>query len=266
MSIQGGIVTTRRISRHLVLSVALALSLLASASRALAQDASNDADDDWVVVDRTTTSRPTLQDKTPAAAGDQTAALQTPNGALPGTFLACGERARRAQEPYQSIVATLNQMWGTHAKVYESVTPMSPHASTGNCIFYNTEFQEMLTSRWMGITDDDQLRPILYAIYAHELGHIIHGDLTARRANVPLQQKELEADRFAGYTLWRLNVKRFDAADTEHYYQAVGDDYVGGQGSHGTGAQRVTAFQEGWDLARTGAREDSDQRPVGGLD
>ena len=70
----------------------------------------------------------------------------------------------------------------------------------------------------------------------------------------------------AGYTLWRLNVKRFDAADTEHYYQAVGDDYVGAQDSHGTGTQRTTAFQEGWDLARTGAREDSGQRPAGGLD
>ena len=89
---------------------------------------------------------------------------------------------------------------------------------------------------------------------------------SARRANVPLEQKELEADRFAGYTLWRLNVKRFDAADTERYYQAVGDDYVGAQDSHGTGAQRTTAFQEGWDLARTGAREDSAQRPAGGLD
>jgi hypothetical protein len=259
MSIQGGIVTKGRISRHLVLFGALALAFTATVTRVRAED----ADDDWVVVDRTTTARPALQDKA-AAAVDGTP--QTPGGALPGTFMACGERARSAQEPYQSIVATLNQMWGTHAKVYESVTPMSPHASTGNCIFYNTEFQEMLTSRWMGITDDDQLRPILYAIYAHELGHIIHGDLTARRADVPLEQKELEADRFAGYTLWRLNVKRFDAADTEHYYQAVGDDYVGGQNSHGTGAQRVTAFQQGWDLARTGAREDSDQRPAGGLD
>jgi hypothetical protein len=188
-----------------------------------------------------------------------------PDGA-PAAFKACGETARPAQEPYKSIVAQLNQMWGTHAKVYESVTPMSPHASTGGCIFYNSEFQQMLTSRWMGISDDDQLRPMLYAINAHELGHIIHGDLTAARANIPLKQKELEADRFAGYTLQRLGVKRFDAADTEHYYQAVGDDYVGAQNSHGTGAQRTTAFQEGWDLARTGAREDSTDRPAGGLD
>lgn len=221
------------------------------------------ADDDWEVVERTTTTRQTRERK-PSGSG-QVASAQPQNGAPAGTFVACGEPARPAQEPYKSIVATLNQMWGTHAKVYESVTPMSPHASTGGCIFYNSEFQQMLTSRWMGITDDDQLRPILYAINAHELGHIIHGDLSEKRANVPLEQKELEADRFAGYTLWRLNVKRFDAADTEHYYQAVGDDFVGAHGSHGTGSQRTTAFQEGWDLARTGAREDSAQRPAGGL-
>jgi hypothetical protein len=239
---------------------------VAVASAALAQ---NDADDDWVVVDRTTTTRQTPQDRAAAAAASAEKDLATPQtakGAPPGVFIACGEPARPAQEPYKSIVAQLNQMWSTHAKVYESVTPMSPHASTGGCIFYNTEFQDMLTSRWMGITDDDQLRPILYAIYAHELGHIIHGDLSPRRANVPLEQKELEADRFAGYTLWRLNVKRFDAADTERYYQAVGDDYVGAHDSHGSGKQRTTAFQEGWDLARTGAREDSGQRPAGGLD
>ncbi len=243
----------------------MALAVTA-ASTALAQDG---ADDDWVVVDRTTTTRQTPQDRAAAAAASaekDLATPQTPRGAPPGVFIACGEPARPAQEPYKSIVAQLNQMWGTHAKVYESVTPMSPHASTGGCIFYNTEFQDMLTSRWMGITDDDQLHPILYAIYAHELGHIIHGDLSPRRANVPLEQKELEADRFAGYTLWRLNVKRFDAADTERYYQAVGDDYVGAHDSHGSGQQRTTAFQEGWDLARTGAREDSASRPAGGLD
>jgi hypothetical protein len=243
----------------------IALALAVGASHARAQD----ADDDWEVFDHTLTTRQTPQDKAAAAAANQEkqfSSPQTSRGAPPGIFIACGEPARVAQEPYKSIVATLNQMWGTHAKVYESVTPMSPHASTGGCIFYNTEFQEMLTSRWMGITDDDQLRPILYAIYAHELGHIIHGDLSAKRANVSLQTKELEADRFAGYTLWRLNVKRFDAADTEYYYQAVGDDYVGAHDSHGSGAQRTTAFQEGWDLARTGGREDSAQRPAGGLD
>ena len=250
--------TERHILRLAVVWTAVALTLLVGAAFACAQG----ADDDWEVVEHTTTTRQTK----PLAARTGHAASASPQNALPpGTFIACGEAARPAQEPYKSIVAQLNQMWGTHAKVYESLNAMSPHASHGGCIFYNSEFQQQLTGNWMGITDEDQLKPILYAINAHELGHIIHGDLDPKRANVPLEQKELEADRFAGYTLWRLNVKRFDAADTEHYYQAVGDDYVGAQDSHGTGAQRTTAFQEGWDLARTGGREDSAQRPAGGL-
>jgi hypothetical protein len=247
-------VTQRKIFILLVGCSALVMLLTIGVRRALAQSAY----DDWEVVDRTTTTRDASRS---ATAGNQLASAQIPGGA----FTACGEPARPAQEPYKSIVAQLNQMWGTHAKVYESVNPMSPHASTGGCIFYNHEFQQMLTSRWMGIADDDQLRPMLYAISAHELGHIKHGDLTAKRAGVPLQTKELEADRFAGYTLERLGVKRFDAADTERYYQAVGDDYVGAHDSHGTGAQRITAFQEGWDLARIGGREDT-LRPVGGLE
>ena len=247
--------TQRKIFILLVGCSALIMLLTISISRALAQS----ADDDWEVVDRTTTTRNVSQS---ATGRSQLASARLPGAA----FTACGEPARPAQEPYKSIVAQLNQLWGAHAKVYESVTPMSPHASTGGCIFYNSEFQQMLTSRWMGITDDEQLRPMLYAISAHELGHIMHGDLTAKRAGVPLQTKELEADRFAGYTLQRLGIKRFDAADTEHYYQAVGDDYVGAQSNHGTGAQRTGAFQEGWDLARTGAREDANQRPAGGLD
>ena len=223
-------------------------------------------DDDWEVVEQPATTQKT---KAAIASTEHRSPIASAAPQISGAgkvFLACGEPARPAQEPYKSIVASLNQMWGAHAKVYESVAPMSQHASPGGCIFYNSEFLQMLTSQWMGIADDDQLRPMLYAINAHELGHIVHGDLTAARSGVPLETKELEADRFAGYTLWRLNVKRFDATDTEHYYQAVGDDFTGGGVSHGTGAQRTTAFQEGWDLARTGAREDSAQRPAGGLD
>ena len=252
--------TKRDILRLLVGCATLALAFMIGAA-AHAQG----ADDDWEQVGDTITTRaaPTAHN---SSSPQQLALTHTSTGALAGVFKACGELARPPHEPYKSIVAQLNQMWGSHAKVYESVVPMSPHASKGGCIFYNSQFQEMLTSRWMGITDDDQLRPMLYAIYAHELGHIIHGDLEPKRAAIPLQTKELEADRFAGYTLWRLNVKRFDAQDTERYYQAVGDDYVGAHDNHGTGVQRTSAFQEGWDLARTGAREDGGDRPAGGLD
>ena len=230
--------------------MALALAVAISGARA------EGADDDWEVVEHTTTTRPDTSDRASAGTstrGNQAASAQVPNGAPAGTFIACGEPARPAQEPYKSIVATLNQMWGTHAKVYESVTPMSPHASTGGCIFYNTEFQQMLTSRWMGITDDDQLRPMLYAINAHELGHIIHGDLDARRAGVPLETKELEADRFAGYTLKKLDVP---ATGLAPYWSMTGDEFGMGA-SHGTSVQRVAAFKEGWHEAEWNRAENS---------
>lgn len=216
--------------------------------------------DEWEVVEDHKTGDTQAPAKAPSAPTDASQAAPQQE------FTACGERARPAQEPYTSIVATLDHMWGSDAKIYESVEPASPHARDGGCIFYNREFLQELTKRWMGIDDPDQLQPMLYAINAHELGHIVHGDLSAARAGVPPETKELQADRFAGYTLWRLNVKRFDAADTERYYQAVGDDFVGAQGSHGTGKQRTSAFQDGWDLARIGLPEDSNQRPAGGLD
>jgi hypothetical protein len=248
------------------IAIAFAAALMISAI-GVDRASADGPDDDWEVVEQPAPSQTANQAAIASTEHRSPIASIAPqNGAQGKIFLACGEPARPAQEPYKSIVASLNQMWGSHAKVYESIAPMSPHASPGGCIFYNTEFLQMLTSRWMGITDDDELRPMLYAINAHELGHLVHGDLTVARAGVPLETKELEADRFAGYTLWRLNVKRFDAEDTERYYQAVGDDFVGAGVSHGTGQQRTTAFQEGWDLARTGAREDSGGRPVGGLD
>lgn len=219
--------------------------------------------DDWEMIeDQKNDSQPK-----PASAGASSAAPQEEASAAGDkVFLACGERVRAAQEPYLSILATLNHLWHSDARIYESVTPSSPHARTGGCIYYNREYLQMLTRRWMGIDDPEQLEPMLYAINAHELAHIVHGDLSGPRAtDVPIETKELEADRFAGYTLWRLNIQRFDAAETEHYYQAIGDDFIGVHGSHGTAKQRTTAFQDGWDQARIGLPENSN-RPAGGLD
>ena len=244
-----------------IVAILIAFTFMGGVARAAGPD------DDWEMVQPDAPAAQPAQQSVNHAVPNNLSPKPPPAAAAPRPeFVVCGEPARAAQEPYISIVATLNRMWGAHASVYESVTRMSPHASPGGCIFYNRDFLQMLTSTWMGITDVDQLTPILFAINAHELGHIMHGDLTPARAEVPLETKELEADRFAGYTLWRLNVKRFDAAETESYYQAVGDDFVGAHSSHGTGKQRTTAFQQGWDLARTGAREDANQRPAGGLD
>ena len=184
--------------RHFVGCVAIALALATCASNARAQGAQG-ADDDWVEVDHTTTTRQTLQDRAAATAASrdkQLASAQPLSGAPAGTFMACGEPARTAQEPHKSIIAALNQMWGTHARVYESVTPMSPHASTGGCIFYNSEFQEMLTSRWMGITDEDQMRPMLYAAESTRMNFFCrHQPLPADRRQLPDRQLAISRHR-----------------------------------------------------------------------
>ena len=228
--------------------------------------------DDWEVIeDQKSDAAPAAQAQSPDSAGAQQA--QAP-GAQPAQDaaqkgVACGEKVRPANEQYSTIVATLDQMWSSDAQIYESVSPSGPHSrggTKGGCIFYNSQQLDSFTANWMGIKDPDALEEMLYAINAHELGHIVHGDMTAARADVPLQTKELEADRFAGYTLWRLHMKRFDAAEAEQYYRAVGDDYVGAHGSHGTAKQRTQAFQDGWDLARTGHAEDTNEQPAGGLD
>lgn len=239
----------------------LALALVVAVAPALSHAAG--PNDDWEIIeDQRSDSQPP---PAKAAPGQQAAPGEQAQAAGNSEFLACGERARPAQEPYTSIMATLNHLWNSDAKIYESVERTGPHARTGGCIFYNREYLQALTSRWMGIQDQDQLEPMLYAINAHELAHIVHRDLDGPRTEVATETKELEADRFAGYTLWRLNVQRFDAAETEHYYQAIGDDFVGVQRSHGTARQRTGAFQDGWDSARIGAPEES-TRPAGGLD
>lgn len=248
------------------LGLALILALAPAISRAAGPN------DDWEMIEdqksdsHAQPANAASPESAPGSPDRQGAAGDHAQAAGEKVFLACGERARAAQEPYLSIVATLNHMWNSDAKIYESVEPTSPHARTGGCIFYNRDYLQSLTRHWMGIDDPDQLEPMLYAINAHELAHVVHGDLGGARAtDVSGETKELEADRFAGYTLRRLNMKRFDAADTEHYYQAIGDDFLGVHASHGTAKQRTTAFQEGWDQARMGLPEDSN-RPVGGLD
>src|SRR5580700_2295160 len=128
--------TKRMILRLLVGCATLALAFMIGAA-AHAQS----PDDDWQEVDHTVTTRGTPQG--PATPGQQLALTRTSVGSTAAVFKACGELARPAQEPYKSIIGQLNQMWGTHAKVYESIVPMSPHASKGGCIFYNREFQEM---------------------------------------------------------------------------------------------------------------------------
>ena len=212
-------------------------------------------DDDWHVVEQHSTT------PAPADAGAATAPAAKAAG---GTNVACGEAARPAGEPYKSIVTQLNDMWGTNFQVYQSLTPGSPHARDGGCIFYNQQFLNALLQQWMRIDDPDTVKPMLYAIFAHEIGHLAHGDFDPSSENVPIKNKELAADQFAGYSMERLGIRRLDSVEVTRYYQLTGDDFVGAASGHGNGEERTTAFQDGWHRAEIGLPEEGTQ-PAGGL-
>ena len=214
------------------------------------------AQDDWQVIERHTTSQ------APAAAG--AGAPRPPSSAGDGQIQACGETARPAGEPYKTMVAQLNDMWGTNFKVYESLSAGSPHARDGGCIFYNQKFLDSLFQQWMHIEDPDAVKPMLYAIFAHEIGHLAHSDFDPASANVPVKNKELSADQFAGYSLERMGIRRLDSVEVTRYYQLTGDDFVGHASGHGNGDERTTAFEDGWHRAEVGLPEQGTQ-PAGGL-
>ena len=227
------------------IAIVISLALASNARIALAQD-------DWHVVERHSSQPATAPGAAPRSAQSD------------GSFAPCGEPARPATEPYKSIVAQLNDMWGTNFPVYESLKPASPHAHDGGCIFYNQEYLTGLLQQWMNISDQDAVRPMLYAIFAHELGHLAHGDFDSGEDNVPLKNKELAADQFAGFSLERVGMRRLDPTEVTQYYQLTGDDFVGRASGHGIGSERTAAFQDGWHRAEIGLPEQS-TRPPGGL-
>lgn len=210
------------------------------------------AEDDWQVIERHTTNAPADTSAVPAAKAAGTA------------LVACGEAVRPAGEPYTTIVAQLNDMWGTNFPVYESLKAGSPHVRNGGCVFYNQQFLDSLFQRWMQIDDPDTVRPMLYAIFAHEIGHLAHSDFDPGNASVPSRNKELAADQFAGYSLERMGIRRLDPVEVTRYYQLTGDDFVGAASGHGSGDERSTAFQNGWHRAEIGLSEQG-ARPAGGL-
>ena len=213
------------------------------------------AQDDWQVIERHTKTAPAED-----GAADPAPAVKA--GA--GEVQACGETARPASEYYKSIVAQLNDMWGTNFHVYESLASGSPHARNGGCIFYNQKFLDGMFQQWMRIDDPDSVKPMLYAIFAHEIGHLAHGDFDPASVNVPLKNKELSADQFAGYSLQRMGIRRLDSVEVTRYYQLTGDDFVGHVSGHGNGEERTTAFEDGWHRAQVGLSEQGTQ-PAGGL-
>jgi len=248
-------------SRSLAIRLGLTAALLAvvAAGFAVTAKAGADSDGDWQIVT-------SLQEQ-PQAAAPAPAARPAPSGptgnvpaaSVPakagvGPAIACGEQAVSASDQVKAVVAEINRVWHSDVKVYQSVQPSGPHARPGGCIFYHPGVMAGLLNGWMNIKEAREEKPMVYAIFAHEIGHEVHGDFDSSRANLSSEERELEADRFAGYTMSFL---RIQADDLTTYYRLVGDDFMGGQASHGTGDQRATAFEYGWKLAEAGSSEQS---------
>jgi hypothetical protein len=256
---------SRRAFARLAIAALLFGCAALGARPALAQD-----DDDWSVVSHQAESHQVHESRPaqtqPAAPRALPPELQP---AADSPRMICGEMARPAAEPYKSIVTDVEREWGADAPVYESVRADPPHASRGGCIFYNPAFME---SFLRGETDEHgepDKTSMIYAIMAHELGHIEHHDF--ERTRVSSVEKELDADRFAGYTLSRLGISR---ANITAYYSMGGDEFSGVH-DHGFSNQRIAAFDTGWkraewnqpeegpatagSVARSAASEDSDE-------
>jgi hypothetical protein len=243
---------TLKLKVTVVLGAALAIAAIAMTSvHAL-------ADDYWEAVPSSSSvtapaPMPAPAATRPARSHRGVASPAQPLADAANVMMACGEKAVPASAKIQGIVAQINGAWGSNVQVYQSIAPEGPHAMAGGCIFYNPAALAMLIGQRLNLTDPAVFTPMLYAIFAHEVGHEDHRDFDQSRAPVPNQIKELEADRFAGYTLEKLNVP---ATGLAPYWSMTGDEFGRGD-SHGTSAQRVGAFKEGWHEAEWNRAEDS---------
>lgn len=226
-------------------AVAAALAaIVATGSAAIAY-----AQDDWEVINR-------------SGSEEHSVAATPAPGSTRGTdgkaTSVCGEMAVPPAPAVQTIVGRINELWGTDFSVYQTVALEQPHAAAGGCIFYNMTAMGMLMAMRLDVNDPEVIAPMLWAIFAHEAGHEYHRDSDSSRAGVPNDIKELEADRFAGFTLEKLKIR---ATDLTPYWTMTGDEYGagggGGPGKHGSSAQRVAAFKQGWHLAEWNRQEDS---------
>jgi hypothetical protein len=220
------------------------------ASIAIASATIARAQDDWEAVGHQTTEEPSASTQQPGSAEQATAPVV---GTRAKTFYACGEKGAAASDDMQSMVTRIDTLWNTDVRIYQSIEPETPHASAGGCVFYNKPFLKALLTNRLDMEDPNAVGPMLWAIFAHEVGHEMHHDFDPSRANVSSEVKELEADRFAGYTLEKLNIP---ATNITPYYSLAGDEF-GGQVKHGSSEQRVAAFKEGWHLAEWNRPEGS---------
>jgi hypothetical protein len=184
------------------------------------------------------------------------AAANQPPSTRDQVFVACGEHARKAGRRIREIVGAIDGVWDAHVRVYESVAVAPPHARPGGCILYNPVYMNFLMQRLL-IHDGAVAEAMLYAIMAHEVGHELHGDFSASRRQVSSETKELQADRFAGYTLERLNI---GIDSITPYYSLAGDEFNGGQtrtgNEHGVSMSRTEALKKGWERAQWNQPED----------
>lgn len=212
-------------------------------------------DDDWSMVSHQVQPRQiheTHPSKAAPARSDPAAPSALPPEMQPtsdGAQMICGEMARPAAEPYKSVVENINREWGTHAPVYESVRADSPHVSRAGCIFYNPAFMEVFLRGETDEHGEPDKTSMIYATMAHELGHIEHHDYERSVSSVT---KELEADRFSGYTLERLGIAR---GNITPFYSLGGDEFSGVH-DHGFSNQRIAAFDKGWKSAEWNQPED----------
>ena len=222
-------------------------ALALAARPALAQD------DDWSVVPSQQSDQIESQQshskhvqshpsKAKSVEADSDASQALPQELQPtadGARMICGEMARPATEPYKSIVADIDREWGVNAPVYESVRADSPHVSRAGCIFYNPTFMEVFLRGETDEHGEPDKTSMIYAIMAHELGHIEHHDY---ERNVSSVEKELDADRFSGYTLERMSIAR----DNITPFYSLGGDEFSGVHDHGFSNERIAAFNKGW--------------------
>ena len=215
------------------------------------------ADDDWEAVgDSTVATAPaaTLPRSVNPPAISQGSAVGESAGK---PFKICGEEATPASSQVAAMVARINQVWGSDFRAYQTVAFEQPHASTGGCVFYNTAAMAAIMTNRLDVNDTEVVDPLVWAIFAHEIGHQYHHDTGSEREATPSATKELEADRFAGYTLEKLKIR---ATDLSPYWNLTGDEFgagVSAHNQHGSSAQRVAAFKQGWNLAEWNRPENS---------
>ncbi len=244
---------SRTVARLAIAALVLGCAALGTRP-ALAQD------DDWSVVPSDTQSsqdqsqqvhqgHPSKAEPVEADPGASQTLPQELQPGADGAQMICGERARPAVEPYKSIVADIDRQWGVNAPVYESVRADSPHVSRAGCIFYNPTFMEVFLRGETDEHGEPDKTSMIYAIMAHELGHIEHHDYD--RTDVSSVDKELEADRFSGYTLSRMGISR---GNITPFYSLGGDEFSGVH-DHGFSNERIAAFNKGWKAAEWGQPE-----------